>query len=196
MIGKLRDREIQKVNLARVNKNSDAQADSLKSHHNATHLIFSVGIVLCLLLLALLSHRALAAETMTAPFSGGHRHVDRWLNGEGTILIYDGPNLVRSAPDVSFYNGTFALQLNQNAAALMLTRDLRVKVLVDQANGISDTLMTALYQFDPAQEEGFINLVTTIVSAYRDREPATSWEEAGDTVAAKLWSGKCYECLL
>ncbi len=102
--------------------------------------------------------------------------------GAGTILLYDGANLVQNEPYQSFYNGTFAVTLSEAAASALSARVLRVEVAIDPTT----TLMADLGEFHPATQVVFINPVTTITAAYRNLRPATSVAKADGSVAAAL----------
>jgi hypothetical protein len=84
----------------------------------------------------------------------------------GTILIYDGSDLLQAEPLRQFNNGTFAIELNPQVTTL-LANDLRVRVQV-QNPGVGSllTLSADLHDFDPNTQVVFINPVTTIVCAY------------------------------
>jgi hypothetical protein len=108
----------------------------------------------------------------------------------GTILIYDGLDLIQTEPNHNFYNGTFSVQLNPLVTKLLASRDLRVEVMANpsgsMAPGSSATLMAELHHFNPDSQVLFINPVTTVISAYRKVKPTASLDEASRKVADTL----------
>lgn len=65
--------------------------------------------------------------------------------GAGTILLYDGANLVQSEPYQSFYNGTFAVRLNEAAASALSAGVLRSAAVQTWINGLCN--MTDIGKF-------------------------------------------------
>jgi hypothetical protein len=107
----------------------------------------------------------------------------------GTIIIYNGSEQVQVQPNLEFGNGTLEIQLNARASELLESGDLRVEVLVNQpgqAPAASDILMADLHDFDAGSQVVFINPATTIISAYRELQPAASYTQAEATVDATL----------
>jgi hypothetical protein len=151
-----------------------------KTRRSEAPLLRRVGLIAALLVPALAPLPASAAKADA--ILRGIVSTEQAPVGAGTILLYDGANLVQTGPYQSFYNGTFAVNLNRAAARALSAGVLRVKVAVDQTT----TLMVDLGAFDPARQVIFINPVTTITAAYRNLRPATAVAKAGGSVAAAL----------
>jgi hypothetical protein len=155
-------------------------ARSIKTRRSEAPLLRRIGLIAALLLPALAPLPASADRA--GAMLRGIVSTEQAPVGAGTILLYNGANLVQNEPSQTFYNGTFAVRLNEAAKRALSARVLRVEVAVNQTT----TLMADLGEFDPATRVVFINPVTTITAAYRNLRPATAVAEADGTVAAAL----------
>jgi hypothetical protein len=117
---------------------------------------------------------------------------------QGTILLYDGAELLQSQSDVKFYNGTFSLSLNATATSALAAGKLRMAV---QTNASGDstpiTLMLDAGQMDAASRVAFVNPVTTVAANYHDLHPALSVAQATSVSNAALGLGSaCHSTTL
>ncbi len=165
----------------------------LRTRFGINHAACRMGIFFWALVFALtfIAGESVAkAHTQAGNILRGIVTLDQPASG-GIIMIYDGPDLIQTERDSKFHNGTFAIELNPIASALLATDDLRVKVQVDQSEnggppGSSATLMADLHQFDPNSQVIFINPTTTVISAYREIKPGTSLDQASNQVAKSV----------
>jgi hypothetical protein len=103
-----------------------------------------IGLIVALLLPALVPFPASAAVAVAEAGSilRGIVSTAQAPVGAGTMLLYDGANRVQSEPYQSFYNGIFAVRLNEAAASALSAgmftaayRNLRPATAVARADG-------------------------------------------------------------